>query len=86
MDLVAGEGGPTPANVPETLGLDGPKLLAAANAFQLLLVQATCLLLLAQASGRPVRDAQGQHSFCTSVCAHLSLRMPHTGLVPAHPA
>ena len=60
VDLVAGDAGLSPANVPEVLGMDAPKLHAAANAFQGLLVQATCLLLLAQAAGRPVADAQGE--------------------------
>ena len=47
--------------VAETLALDAARLHAAQNAFQVLVVQATCLLLLAQAqSGRPLSDMQGE--------------------------
>ena len=49
--------------VPETLALDAARLHAAQNGFQLLVVQATCLLLLAQMQGgRPLANAQGETS------------------------
>ena len=49
--------------VPETLALDAARLHAAQNGFQLLMVQATCLLLLAQMQGgRPLANAQGETS------------------------
>ena len=47
--------------VPETLALDAPRLHAAQNAFQLLVVQATCLLLVTQAQGgRPPADPHSE--------------------------
>ena len=47
--------------VPETLALDAPRLHAAQNAFQLLVVQATCLLLLTQSQGgRPPAGPQSE--------------------------